>query len=185
MVIELMGRTAGWLTLFSGIAGGGDVILIPEIPFDIERVCECVITRSKKGKRYSIICVAEGAKEKGKDIVVQKGIDKRTGMERLGGIGNYISSEIESRAGIDARLTSLGHVQRGGSPTPFDRVLATRYGCRALELACDNVFDITVCLKGDSIEYFPLEKVADNPRTVPQNSEFVKIAKSVGTIFGD
>lgn len=184
MVIELMGRTAGWLTLFSGIASGSDVILIPEIPFSLDIVCEKVVERSVSGKRYSIICVAEGAKVSGQEVILE-GKDKRTGVVRLGGIGNLISNEIETRTGIESRTSVLGHMQRGGSPTPYDRVLATRYGSRAAALAMEGVFGVTVCLKGNEIDHFPLEKVANNPRRVPPDSEFVKIARTVSTSFGD
>lgn len=185
MVIELMGRTAGWLTLFSGIASGGDVILIPEIPYSIDIVCEYVARRSKEGRRYSIVCIAEGAKQKDSDIVILERRNKRTGVVRLGGIGNVVSNEIEKRTGVESRVTTLGHIQRGGAPTPFDRVLATRYGCRALELVMEKQFGVTVCLNGNQINHFPLDKVADNPRLVSPNSEYIKIAKAVGTCFGE
>lgn len=185
MVVELMGRTAGWLTLFSGIASGSDIILIPEIPFNLDSVIETVKFRNKGGKRYSVIAVAEGAFPSGGDIITLDGVNKRTGTVRLGGVGNYIAARIETMTGIVTRTTTLGHLQRGGSPTPFDRILATRYGSKAMELAMEKVFDVTVCLRGNEIEYFPLDKVADNPRLVPLDSEFVKIAKSVGTCMGD
>lgn len=185
MVIELMGRTAGWLGLFAGIASGSDIILIPEIPFDLDEVAEVVKKRSKKGKRYSIIAVSEGAKPAGGDSVIQEGKDKRTGMVRLGGVGDFVSDEIEKRSGIASRTTVLGHLQRGGTPTPADRILASRYGARAIELAMEGVFDVTVCLKGNKIEYFPLEKVANNPRLVDRESEFINIARSVGVSMGD
>lgn len=184
MVIELMGRTAGWLTLFAGIASGGDIILIPEIEFSIDGVCEHVKKRSKIGRRYSIICVSEGAGFQGKEFV-QEEMDKRSGMVRLGGIGKFLAHEIEEKTSVEARTTVLGHLQRGGAPTPYDRILATRYGARAVELAVDNIFDETVCLRGNSIEHFPLEQVANNPRLVPADSEFIDIARSVGTYMGD
>ncbi len=184
MVVELMGRTAGWLTLFAGIASGSDVILIPEHPFKMEVINDCVIKRSKKGKKYSIIAIAEGAKLQDKEIVLE-GMDKRTGKVRLGGIGHVISKAIEDQTGLSSRTAILGHIQRGGSPTPYDRILATRYGCKATELAMENQFGVTVCLNGSSIDYFPLEKVANNPRLVDPNSEFIKIAKAVGTCLGD
>jgi ATP-dependent phosphofructokinase / diphosphate-dependent phosphofructokinase len=181
MVVELMGRTAGWLTLMAGIASGGDVIIIPEIPFDFDGISKFVTERSRKGKSYSIIVAAEGAKDKDGGQVILEGKDKRTGVVRLGGIGNVLASEIEKRTGIETRTTVLGHVQRGGSPTPFDRILATRFGARALELVMEGVSSVTVCLRNNSIEYFPLEKVANNPRRVETGSEFVKIARAVGT----
>lgn len=184
MVVELMGRTAGWLTLFSGIASGGDIILIPEIPFNPDAVCDAVKRRSGKGRRYSIICVAEGAKQAGRDEVVLEGKGKRTGMVRLGGIGNAVAEMIQENTGMEARTTVLGHIQRGGSPTPYDRILATRYGARAIELAMEGVFGVTVCLKGGAIEHFPLEMVANNPRRVGPDSEFVRVARSTGACMG-
>lgn len=185
MIVELMGRTAGWLTLMSGIATGGDLILIPEIPFSIDRICECVNARSQKGKRYSLVCVAEGSKLADGETITLEGKDKRTGMVRLGGIGAYLASEIEKKTGIESRTTVLGHIQRGGSPTPFDRILATRYGAKAIELAQNKIFGVTVCLKGNAIEHYPLDRVANNPRLVDPDSEIISIARGVGSDFGD
>jgi len=184
MVVELMGRTAGWLTLHSGIASGSDIILLPEIDFDIDKICEETLIRNKKGRMYSIICIAEGSKQKNSNVVVQDQWNKRTGIIRLGGIGITLSQKIEKITGIESRVAILGHTQRGGSPTPFDRVLATRYAYKALTLVEKNIFGVTVCLRGASIEYFPLEKVANNPRLVPMDSELIKIAKSLGVSFG-
>ena len=184
MVIELMGRTAGWLTLFAGIASGSDIILIPEVPFSVEKISDFIKERNARGKRYSIVCVAEGARVSGSEVILE-GKDKRTGMVRLGGIGNLISNEIEKNTGIVSRTTILGHLQRGGSPTPFDRILATRYGSRAIELAMDGVFGITVCLRGSEIAHFPLDRVANNPRLVPADSEYLTIGRSMGTSFGE
>ncbi len=185
MVVELMGRTAGWLALHAGVAAGGDIILLPEIPFSAEGVCAAVKRRSEKGKRYSIICVAEGAVRAGGDHVIQEGLNKRTGVVRLGGIGKQVADLIEENTGIEARTTVLGHIQRGGNPTPFDRILATRYGAHAARLVLDGVFGVTVCLRGGSIEHFPLEKVANNPRRVSQDSDLVAVARSVGTYLGE
>jgi len=185
LVVELMGRTAGWLALFSGIASGSDVILIPEIPFNIDSICNFVTDRSTRGKRYSIIACAEGAKPAGGDSIVIENKDKRTGMVRLGGVGNYVAQEIEDKTEISSRTTVLGHLQRGGSPTPSDRILASRYGSKAMELVMDGVFDVTVCLKGNKIENFPLDKVANNPRLVSRDSEFLQIARSVNVSLGE
>ena len=185
MVIELMGRTAGWLTLFAGIASGSDVIIIPEIQFDIDRVCDFVKNRNAKGKKYSLLAVSEGAASRNGKVITREAMNTRTGLPRLGGIGAFLSDEIENRTGIVSRPTVLGHLQRGGSPTPFDRILATRFGSLAAQLAMEGVFDVTVCLKGGTIEYFPLDKVANNPRLVPIDSEFVRIARSTGAYLGD
>ncbi len=185
MVVELMGRTAGWLTLFAGIATGGDIILIPEMPFSAEGVCGFVKRRSEKGRRYSILCVAEGAHQSGKDQVLLEGKGKRTGMVRLGGIGQAVAEMVQENTGVEARTTVLGHIQRGGSPTTFDRILATRYGAHAIQLAMDGVSGVTVCLKGGAIDQFPLDKVANNPRRVSPDSEFVRVARSTGAYLGE
>lgn len=185
MVVELMGRTAGWLTLCAGIATGGDIILIPEIPFSAAGVCEAVKRRSDKGRRYSILCVAEGAHQAGQEQVVMEGKGKRTGMVRLGGIGQAVAEMVQENTGVEARTTVLGHIQRGGSPTTCDRILATRFGAHAIQLAMEGVFGVTVCLKGGAIEHFPLEKVANNPRRVRPDSEFVRVARSTGAYLGE
>lgn len=184
LVLETMGRTAGWLALLSGIAGGGDVILIPEIPFRLETVFDFIRMRNQKGKRYSIICVAEGAKLEGREIL-QEEKNKRTGMVRLGGIAELIAEEITEQTSVVARPTILGHVQRGGSPVPADRILATRFGSRAMEFVADGHFGVAVALQGGEISAFPLDQIVDNPRTVPADSEYIRIARSVGTCLGN
>ena len=148
MVIEIMGRYAGWLALESGIAGGGDVILIPEIPYDIEKVCDYVKKRSKEGRRFSIVVVAEGSKPKGGDHVVQRVVKESTDPIRLGGVGNLVARQIEEITGLDVRVTILGHLQRGGTPSAYDRILATRFGVKAAELCFDGVGGVMVAVRG-------------------------------------
>ena len=185
MVVEVMGRYAGWIALMAGLAGGGDVILIPEIPFEYGKVCEQILERRKQGKRFSIVVVAEGAKPKKGEIVVQRVIEDSTDPLRLGGIGYKVGNEIEKGTGLETRVTVLGHVQRGGSPSAFDRILATRFGARAVELAMEGKFGRMVCLRGTQIKDIPLEKVGGRQRRVKPDGEMVRTARSIGVIFGD
>jgi 6-phosphofructokinase 1 len=151
MVLEVMGRHAGWIATYAGIAGGADVILIPERPIDIERVCGHVVSRSKQGKKFSIVVVAEGAQFREGDHVTQtQGLDA-FGHVRLGGIGQAVSDEIEKRTKHETRCTVLGHVQRGGSPIPFDRVLATRFGVCAADLVKQGDFGKMAALRGNDV----------------------------------
>jgi 6-phosphofructokinase 1 len=184
MVIEVMGRYAGWIALEAGIAGGGDVILIPEIPFKIEKIVDKILEREKRGKRFSLIVVAEGAKEVGGNVVVAKKVEDPNDPIRLGGISNYIGNKIEDLTGIETRYTILGHVQRGGSPSPFDRILATRFGYHAVEAAMDGNFGHLVGLRGQKIKTTLIKKAIERPRRVDPNSELVKTALAVGTSFG-
>jgi phosphofructokinase-like protein len=166
MILEVMGRYTGWIALEAGLAGGADVILIPEKPFSIEEVCECIKQRQKKGRNFSIVVVAEGAKPQGGvEIVYSDGVDE-FGHIRLGGIGYYLGKEIEKRMGIETRVVVLGHLQRGGSPTAFDRILATRFGVAAVDLIHAAKFDVMVALKGNKITSVPLESVIGKRKTV-------------------
>lgn len=184
MVIEVMGRYAGWIALEAGIAGGGDIILIPEIPFEWEVVFDKVKTRSKKGKRFSIVVVAEGAHARGEEIVI-KGHDKtRTDPKRLGGIGNYVASKITENTNLETRVTVLGHLLRGGTPNAFDRVLSTRFGTEAADLIEDRDFGKMVALRGQEVVPFPIEEAIFSPKLVPPQGEIVRSAISVGTCFG-
>ena len=184
MVIEVMGRDAGWIALHAGVAGGGDVILIPEIPYDIDKVAETIERRVKKGKRFSLVVVSEGAKPKGGDVVVKKIVDDPTMPIRLGGIGNKVGDEIEEKTGMETRVTVLGHLQRGGSPSPFDRLLATRFGYHAVKLINEGKFGQMVASKGNDIVNVSLAEAARNPRRVDPNSDIVKMAMALGTGFG-
>jgi 6-phosphofructokinase 1 len=184
MVIEVMGRYVGWLALYSGIGGGGDIILIPEIPFDLDVVCRRVVERSREGRRFSIVVVAEGAKTSGGKTVVKKVVEESTDPVRLGGIADLIAGEIEGRTGLETRVTVLGHLQRGGTPTMFDRVLATRYGSRAAELAEQGKRGVMVALRCQDIVTVPIADAIAKLKTVPADHHLIKCAKSVGTSFG-
>ena len=168
-----------------GLAGGADVILIPEIPFHWEKICEHVIKRGKHGSRFSIICVAEGAKPAEGDLVVREKDSKRTDPVRLGGIGELVGAKINELTGLETRVTVLGHLQRGGSPTPYDRILATKYGWKAIELAYEMKFGHMVSLKGNDVTSVPVKEAILKLKTVPPDSQIVMAARAVGTSFGD
>jgi phosphofructokinase-like protein len=185
MIVEVMGHNAGWIALHSGIAGGGDIILMPEIPYDAEIISEKVRERSRKGKRFSIVVVAEGAKPKGGDIVIQRIVKESTDPIRLGGIGFVLGEQIEKMTGIETRTVVMGHLQRGGTPTAFDRVLATRLGTKAVDMIESKKCGYMVGVKGDSLAEVPLEEVAKGPRTVPLDHPLIEAARSLGTCFGD
>ena len=166
IILEVMGRYTGWIALEAGLAGGADVILIPEKPFDIEEVCESIRQRQKRGRNFSLIVVAEGAKPKGGvEIVYSESLDE-FGHIRLGGVGYFLGKEIEKCMGIETRVVVLGHLQRGGSPTAFDRILATRFGLAAIDLVHDKKFDQMVAIKGNRITSVPLEQVIGKRKTV-------------------
>jgi len=166
IILEVMGRYTGWIALEAGLAGGADVILIPEKPFDIEEVCESIRQRQKSGRNFSLIVVAEGAKPKGGvEIVYSESLDE-FGHIRLGGVGYFLGKEIEKCMGIETRVVVLGHLQRGGSPTAFDRILATRFGVVAIDLVHDKKFDQMVAIKGNRIVSVPLEQVVGRRKTV-------------------
>jgi 6-phosphofructokinase 1 len=184
MVIEVMGRYVGWLALYSGIAGGGDVILIPEIPCDLEAVCRRVVERSKRGRRFSIVVVAEGARTTGGEAVVKKVVEDSTDPVRLGGIGDFVARDIEKRTQLETRVTVLGHLQRGGTPTMFDRVLATRFGSKAAELADRGERGVMVALKCQDIVTVPIADAIAKLKTVPSDHHLIRVAQSVGTSFG-
>ncbi len=178
MVAEVMGRHAGWIATYAGIAGGADVILIPEVPIDIDEVCESIKRRHGRGKDFSIIVVAEGAKFKtGSDVTREEQLDE-FGHVRLGGIGDLLGRMIEQRTGFETRVTVLGHIQRGGSPTAFDRVLGTRFGVKAVELVLAGRFGIMVSLQGNKIEAVPLDQGTGALKTIDMG--LYKIAKIFG-----
>jgi ATP-dependent phosphofructokinase / diphosphate-dependent phosphofructokinase len=180
MVVEVMGRHAGWIALQAGMAGGGDIILIPELPFEFSCVAAKIDERRSRGKKFSIIVVAEGAHLAGGEPLYEDWGD----VKRLGGIGPLVSREIEKMTGMESRATVLGHLQRGGSPTSYDRVLATRFGVKAVELVDENSYNRMVCLKGNSIESVELEEAVAGTKRVNPNSEQVRSAVAVGTSFG-
>ena len=175
IVVEVMGRNAGWIALYSGVAGGADVILIPERPFDIGDVADTLKRRHDRGRYFSIIVVAEGAKPvTGSDVVTESAKLDEFGHVRLGGIGNVLAAEIEARTGFETRAVILGHTQRGGSPTAFDRMLATRYGVGAIDLVHKAGFGRMVALKGNEITSVPITDAIARTRCVPQ--ELIDVA---------
>jgi 6-phosphofructokinase 1 len=184
MVVETMGRYAGWLALGAGLAGGADIILIPEIPFSWEKIFDTVLKRSK-GAKFSIVCVAEGAKPQGGDVSVREMDKKRTDPVRLGGIGELIAKRIEDETGLETRVTVLGHTQRGGSPSAFDRILATRFGTVALEAMARGEFGVMASLQNQYVVTVPLADAVGRQRLVPRDSQLVFAARAVGTCFGD
>jgi ATP-dependent phosphofructokinase / diphosphate-dependent phosphofructokinase len=184
MILEVMGRNAGWIALYSGVAGGADVILLPEIAFDMKRVNQEVMERSKKGKRFSLVAVAEGAHPVGGKQIIQRKDLKNPYPEKLGGIGNWLAEKIQEQTGIETRHAVLGHIQRGGSPTPFDRNLGTLFGHHAVELIHQNKWGEMVCLKGQSIQSVPIKKAVQVLKTVPLDFPLIKAARAVGTSFG-
>jgi 6-phosphofructokinase 1 len=184
MLLEVMGRYAGWIALYAGAAGGADVILIPEIPYDIHKVAEYVIRRSKTGRRFSIICVAEGARAKGGKMVVAKKIANSPDPIRLGGISFVLADQLADLTGISCRAVNLGHVQRGGVPSPFDRALATQFGHYAMELLMNGKPNRLVVMKNGRLDSIPLGQTAGRIKTVPMNHPLIAAAKAVGTSFG-
>ena len=186
LVVEAMGRYAGFLALGCGIAGGADAILIPEIPYDINKVADSIKRNMARGKDYAIVVAAEGAKSVSGEMVVSKTLEG-TGLDnvRLGGIGAVVADELEQLVGLEARATVLGHVQRGGTPTANDRILSTRYGNAAIELLMAGKYGSMVTLKGLEMSYDSLENVIDKNKAVDPAGEMVTTAKAVGVSFGD
>ena len=179
LVVEVMGRHAGWIALHSGIAGGADVILIPEIPFDIDKVCELIRHRHARGRYFSIVVAAEGAIPKAGTMAVSERELDEFGHPRLGGIGQRLEHEIEQRTGYETRATVLGHVQRGGTPSPFDRVLATRFGLAAIDAVHDGAWGKMVALRSTAIELVALADAVAELRTVP-----IEEYDRYGVLFG-
>jgi ATP-dependent phosphofructokinase / diphosphate-dependent phosphofructokinase len=184
MVVEVMGRYTGWIALYAGLGGGADAILIPEIPCDLSKVAQSIQERESWGAHFSIVVVAEGAKEMGgrASLVKQASIGR---AERLGGMGHRVAAELEDMTGKETRVVVLGHLQRGGSPTAFDRVLATRFGGKAVEMLKAGETDRMVAFKPPSIGSIPLEEVVGKTRTVPIDFDVVRTARAIGVSFGD
>jgi 6-phosphofructokinase 1 len=166
MVVEVMGRHAGWIATHAGLAGGADIILIPETPFDIDEVCERIRHRHRRGANFSIVVVAEGASPAEGTLTLQSGQEDQFGHVRLGGVGNLVTEAIEDRTGFEARVTILGHVLRGGTPTAFDRVLATRFGIEAIDAAHELDFQTMVALRGTAIVRVPIDEAVRELKTV-------------------
>ena len=185
MIIEVMGRDAGWIALYAGIAGGGDIILIPEIPYSMDIIAEKVLQRSKRGKRFTIVVVAEGAKPRDGSSVVQRIVKESTEPLRLGGVGFVLGTQIEQATGLETRTVVMGHLLRGGTPTPFDRVLATRLGASTIDMIAHKKYGCMVGVRGDTLAEVPLEDITKGKRTVSPNNPLIGSARSVGTCFGD
>ncbi|MBI3996491.1 MAG: 6-phosphofructokinase [Candidatus Omnitrophica bacterium] len=175
MVAEVMGRHAGWIATYAGIAGGADVILIPEEPIDLDEVCGIIKTRHARGKDFSIVVVAEGAQFANKNLVKTTEKLDEFGHVRLGGIGDTLGKLIEERTGYETRVTVLGHIQRGGSPTAFDRVLGTRFGVKAVELVLEGKFGYMTSLQGNKVIGVPIEQATGVLKTV--DKDFYQLAK--------
>ena len=185
MVVELMGRYAGWLTLHAGVGSGADVLLIPEIPFKIEKIAEKCLQRSRGGKGFTIIAVGEGSAPEGGEMFVDHLVEDSPDPIRLGGVGKFVAEQVEELTGLDSRSIVLGHVQRGGTPTPFDRILATKFGYHAFELLTDGQFGQLVVQQGSEITSVRIVEVADKVRTIPLDDPLIRAARAIGTSFGD
>ena len=202
MVLEVMGRYAGWIALESAIAGGADVALLPEIPYDINKVVEAINLRRSRGKNFSVIVVSEGAYPKGGTIAVKDTREGGSGVIniQLGGAGELVAKQVEQLTGITTRNTTLGYIQRGGTPSATDRVLSTKYGAKAMELALQGIFNVLTVLKHGKLDYVPLEDVVgnnktigaveggtkeSNMRTVTMDDDLIKTARSIGICLGD
>ena len=202
MVLEVMGRYAGWIALEAAIAGGADVALIPEIPYDIKRVAEKIENRKKRGKNFSVVVVAEGAKPIGGELTIMGKRNNGEGVDntKLGGVGQIVAAQLEELTGLEARNTTLGYMQRGGTPTAFDRVLSTKYGSKAMELALEGKFGVLTVIKNGKLDSVSLEDVVGNNkqigavsgntaesniRKVTMDDELVKTARNIGICLGD
>lgn len=202
MVLEVMGRYAGWIALEAAIAGGADVALIPEIPYDINRVAEKIENRKKRGKHFSVVVVAEGAAPKGGEITIMGKRDNGAGVDntKLGGIGQVVAMQLQELTGLEARNTTLGYMQRGGTPTAFDRVLSTKYGTKAMELALEGKFGTLAIIKNGKLDSVSLEEVVgkntkigavsgnteeSNLRKVGMDDDLIKTARNIGINLGD
>jgi 6-phosphofructokinase 1 len=184
IVLEVMGRYAGWIALYAGVAGGADVILIPEIPFSYESVCAKIQGREDLGKKFTIMIVAEGAREKAGGFVTS-GAAIAAGEARLGGIGAVVSAEVEKRTGKESRVCVLGHLQRGGSPTTFDRALCSMFGATAVELVAAGEFGKMVAFNGPQIGAIKITDAIGKLKTVRPDGNLVRTARALGICFGD
>jgi len=183
MLVEMMGRNAGWLTLYAGLASGADVILIPEIPFDLDEICQVCLTRSEHHKAYTLVAVSEGAKPIGGEVVVDRVVHESPDPIRLGGVSEVLCAQIADNTKLECRATILGHVQRGGKPTAQDRVLATQFGYRALQMVVADQFGRLVTYQKGALSSCGLDEVADQQRIVPPDHPLVKACRAVGTTF--
>ncbi len=184
IVLEVMGRYAGWIALYAGVAGGADVILIPEIPFRYESICAKIREREKHGKKFTLVVVAEGAREKG-GAFVTAGAKRKIGEARLGGIGAAVTAQIEKRTGKETRNCVLGHLQRGGSPTTFDRALCSMFGATAVELIAAGEFGKMVAFTGRGVGAVDIREAVGRLKTVPPEGNLARTARALGICLGD
>ena len=184
-VVEVMGRYAGWIALHSGAAGQADVVLLPEIPFDIEKVCERVLENERTGKRYAIVVVAEGAKPAGGELRTKPSRSIGRSEVLLGGIGDWVAEEISRRTEKETRALALGHLQRGGGPTSFDRLLALRFGAAAVRFIAEGKRNVMVALHPPEMVPVPLAEVIQRTKTVPVDSDTIHTCRDIGISFGD
>lgn len=182
MVVEVMGRHAGWIALEGGIAGSADVILLPEIPFSLENVVECIKARKAAGQREILVVVSEGARLADELVLLN---EKTQGEVRLGGIGKVISKKLEEATGIETRSCVLGHIQRGGSPCAYDRILGVRFGSYAVELVERKKFSYMVALRGTQMVAVPIEEAVKTLKLVDPDCQMVRTARDLGVCFGD
>ncbi len=185
MLVELMGRNAGWLTMHAGIAAGADVILIPEIPYDIESICKTCVDRSKRGKRFTLIAVSEGARPRGGEQIVNKVVHDSPDPIRLGGVSTVLAEEIAARTHRETRATILGHVQRGGTPVAFDRVLATQFGYKAIQMVAAHEWNRLVVMRKGKTDTVEIASVANKQRLIAPDDPLIAMARAVGTCLGD
>jgi ATP-dependent phosphofructokinase / diphosphate-dependent phosphofructokinase len=184
IVLEVMGRYAGWIAIYAGVAGGADVILIPEIPFTYESVCAKVREREQEGRHFTLIIVAEGAREKDSGFVTAAG-QQQNREARLGGIGAVVAAEVEQRTGKESRVCVLGHLQRGGSPTNFDRALCSMYGAKAVELIAEGQYGRMVAFQASGIGAITIREAVGQLKTVPPDGGLARTARALGICFGD
>ena len=185
MVIEIMGNKAGWLTLYSGLAGGADVVLLPEIPYDIKQVAQVVETRAKSKKAFSIIAVAEGAMDKKEAKMKKKEREAYRQETGFDGVANRLARELSELVGVEARAVVPGHIQRGGSPSAYDRVLATQFGVHAAQLIQRGEYGVSVALAGNTVTHNLLSEIAGVPKLVPPEHQMVQVARDMGISLGD
>jgi 6-phosphofructokinase 1 len=184
LVLEVMGRYAGWIALFAGIAGGADVILIPEVPFSYESIVAKIREREAQGKNFTLVVVAEGARLKGGEFVTSAAQEANR-EARLGGIGAMVAAEIEQRSGKETRVCVLGHLQRGGPPTPFDRTLCSMFGAHAIELVAAGEFGKMVTWQGAQVSAIPIAEAVGRLKTVPEGGTMLNTARALGISLGD
>jgi 6-phosphofructokinase 1 len=184
MILELMGRYAGWIALYAGVAGGADVILIPEIPFNYGSICSKIIAREAKGRKFTLVVVAEGAREKDGQFVTSAGGEANR-EAHLGGVGAVVAAELQKRSGKETRTCVLGHLQRGGTPTPFDRALCSMYGAVAVELVAAGDFGKMVAFTSQQVGSVPLSEAVGRLKTVPLDGGLMRTARALGICLGD